>query len=69
MDDRGNESTDRLCPACDLKYVPVILAAAPLKGVTRWDEEHSHPTNQAMAQLTVNAVTGRALDGVRIPGS
>jgi len=48
---------------------PVILAAAVLKRMTGWDEEHIHPTNKAMAQLIVNGVAGRALDGVRMPNS
>jgi hypothetical protein len=48
---------------------PVILAAAALKGMTGWDEEHIHPTNKAMGQLMVDGVAGRALDGVRMPGT
>jgi hypothetical protein len=48
---------------------PVILAAAALKGMTGWDEEHIHPTNKAMGQLMVNGVAGRTLDGVRMPGT
>jgi hypothetical protein len=63
-----NESTEPLCPVCDLKYVTRDFGSPCAEGITGWDEERIHPTTQAMGRLKVNGVAGRIPDGVRMPG-